>query len=243
MRRLPLGGNIGLCGRWVIPLVFCVGVLTALGVQTIFDRPGEWSHRLALAGVALGMFDAFIVGAPLYRYLFGSPYSAPPRLEFFRQYWNDSPGNMVASNQNNLGALNCSCCGYHIPHAFAVGFNQPGYRDEFYLLAAGRVKQTLWTPNRPGYEINPSEPTSLVIDQNMYPGWRLVKGEGEVYSEPGLIAVRVARGHQEIEILYRPTHIEWAYLLVSFATAMLCIVWWLERWLSPHPGFAATDGY
>ncbi len=47
LRHLPLGGNIGLCGRWVIPLVFCVGVLAALGAQSLCERPQQWGRRLA----------------------------------------------------------------------------------------------------------------------------------------------------------------------------------------------------
>ena len=43
LRLLPLGGNIGLCGRWVIPLIFCVGVLVALGAQSLCERPQQWA--------------------------------------------------------------------------------------------------------------------------------------------------------------------------------------------------------
>ena len=233
LRELPLGGNIGLCGRWVVPLVFCVGVLAALGVQTLLSRPGEWGQRLALIALSVGLLDATVVSAPLYRYLFHTPGGAPPGLEMFRQYWNESPGGMVAANQRNLGAVNCSCCGYHVPHAFAQGYNQPNYRDEFFLLGAGDVHQTLWTPNRLRYEVNPSASTSLVINQNMYPGWQVVKGDGEIYSYDGLIAVRVPPGPQQIEIAFRPTHIGWACLFTFLAAIALAGVWLIEKKLEP----------
>src|SRR5208337_2653121 len=106
---------------------------------------------------------------------------------------------------------------------------------EFYLLGAGEVKQTMWTPNRLGYEVNVPATTSLVINQNMYPGWRVVHGDGEIYSDGGLIAVRVPAGHQKIKIVYRPTHIAWAYLLTFSATAILVGVWRIEREIGPAP--------
>jgi len=228
MRKLPLGGNIGLCGRWVIPLVFCVGLLSALGVQALCDRPGIWGHRLALIILTAGLLDAWLVCSPNYRYLFQPPYSAPPALETFRQFLNNSPGGMVAANQHNLGAVNCGCCGYYIPHDIVQGYNQPDYRGEFYLLGDGNVKQASWTPNRLDYDLNVPAPTSLVINQNMYPGWRVVDGEGETYSEGGLLAVHIPSGNQRIEIAYRPTNIVWAYLLTFLATVTLVAVWLIE---------------
>ncbi len=142
---------------------------------------------------------------------------------------------MVAANQNNLGAVNCGCCGYYIPHDRVRGYNQAGYRGEFYLLGAGEVKQTMWTPNRLRYEVSVPAATSLVINQNMYPGWRVAHGDGETYSDGGLMAVRVPPGHQQIEIVYRPTHILWAYLLTLVATTVLVAVWLIEKKVEPPP--------
>ena len=229
MRALPLLGNTGLCGRWVVPLVFCVGVLSALGVQALCDWPATWAHRLALILVTVGLFDAWLVSAPLYRYLFRVPYQEPAGLVTFRQFWEDSPGGMVATNQNNMGAVNCGCCGYHVVLGKVKGYNQADYRGEFYLLGAGEVKQLLWTPNRLRYEVNVPDATSLVINQNMYPGWQVDQGLGETYSEHGLVGVQIPAGHQHIDIIYRPTNIVWAYLLTFSATAVLVGVWWLEN--------------
>jgi hypothetical protein len=230
LRKLPMGANIGLCGRWVIPLVFCVGALAALGVQTLCNKSGNWGPRLATILVTAGLIDAWFVCAPNYRYLFLFSYTAPAGSETFRQYWSHDIGGMTAASQNNLGAVNCGCCGYYIlPHDIVRGYNQPGYRGEFYLLGAGGVRQTRWTPNRLTYEVNVPLWTSLVINQNMYPGWRVVGGNGNAYSYDGLMAVRVPPGHRQIELAYRPTHILWAYLLTFVATAALILVWAIER--------------
>ena len=109
-----------------------------------------------------------------------------------------------------------------------LGYNEQGYRGDYYLLNAGKVTETLWTPNRLGYEIDAAQPTSLVINQTMYPGWHLAQGNGLVYPEHGLMAVLVPSGRQEIELVYTPHHIVAACVVALFALAMLIVVWRIE---------------
>ena len=132
---------------------------------------------------------------------------------------------MTALNQANLGAANCYCCGYYIHGGKVIGYNQPGYRGEYYLLGSGQVQQIQWTPNRLTYDVNVPAATSLVINQNIYPGWRVAYGDGEVYPELGQLAVHVPPGHQRIELLYRPRRIIWAFALTVLATIALFAVW------------------
>ena len=68
LRHLPLGGNIGLCGRWVIPMVFCISVLSALGAQALCEQPQLWCTRLAKVLFLMGVVDVWLVCSPDYRY-------------------------------------------------------------------------------------------------------------------------------------------------------------------------------
>ena len=225
LRLLPLGGNTGLCGRWVIPLVFCVGILAALGAEFLCELPGVWGRRAVLILIAAGIADAWIVCAPNYRYLLQNPWTAPFARDHFYQYWGNGIGGTVALNEANQGNVNCTCCGYYIPRGSVTGFNQPGYRGEYFLLGSGEVKQIEWTPNRLSYEVNASAPTSLIINQNMYPGWRVAEGAGSIYSYDGRIAIRVPAGPEKLEVLYRPTHIAWAFALTLLAALALILTW------------------
>ena len=135
-----------------------------------------------------------------------------------------------------MGSTNCGGVGYTVPRGAVLGYNEQGYRGDYYLLDAGNVTETLWTPNRLSYEVNANEPTSLVINQTMYPGWHLAHGDGLVYPENGLIAVRVPSGRQNIELVYTPHHIIAACVIALFAVTMLIVVWWMEmRSLSMRP--------
>src|SRR5690349_6933994 len=115
---------------------------------------------------------------------------------------------MTAANLANQGNINCYCCGYGVPRPpnKVIGYNQPGYRGEYYLLDAGQIKQLAWTPNRLSYEVDAPGPTSLIINQHAYPGWRVTGGTGTIYPYRGTIALRIPAGHQQIQVLYRPRH-------------------------------------
>jgi len=236
LRLLPLGGNIGLCGRWVIPLVFCFGILAALGAQYLCDLPAIWGRNLALILVGIGLIDAWLVCAPNYRYFFQGSFAAPPAREEFTQYWGNGIGGTVAMNQLNMGNVNCTCCGYYIPRGSVRGYNQSGYRGEYYLLGSGTVTQTEWTPNRLTYEIDAPAATSLIVNQNMYPGWRLTEGVGTVYAQDGRIAVRVPGGRQKVQLRYRPRHIAWAFLFTALAAATLIGTWLKETGILRYAG-------
>jgi hypothetical protein len=228
LRQLPLGGNIGLCGRWVIPLFFCVSVLAALGAQLLCERPQLWGRRLAGILLIIGIADSWLVCAPNYRYLLQPRLPDPEPSLTFRQYWSGFPAPLTAIAMAGLGSTNCGGVGYTVPRGAVLGYNEKGYRGDYYLLDAGSVTETLWTPNRLSYAVSANEPTSLVVNQTMYPGWHLAHGDGLVYPESGLIAVRVPPGRQEIELVYTPNHIRSAFAVVLFAMAMLMLVWWLE---------------
>ncbi len=228
LRQLPLGGNIGLCGRWVIPLVFCISVLAALGTQSLCERPQQWGLRLAKLLFAVGIADAWLVCAPNYRYLLQPPRPSPPPSKAFRQYTPGFTVPLTSIAMAGLGSTDCGGVGYTVPKGSVLGYNEKGYRGEYYLLGAGSVTETLWTPNRMSYEVNASEPTSLVVNQSMYPGWHLTHGDGTVYAEKGLISVRVPSGRQEIELVFTPLHIVAACAIALFALATLIIVWWIE---------------
>jgi hypothetical protein len=232
LRHLPLAGNIGLCGRWVIPLVFCVGVLAALGAQSLCEQPRRWGRRAAAILLAVGVADAWLVCAPNYRYFFQPAAPPPAPSKNFRQYYSGPPVTLTSIAMAGMGSPNCGGIGYHVdpPKDSVLGYNQAEYRGEYYLLGGGSVTAALWTPNRLRYALNAAEPTSLVINQLLYPGWHLVHGDGLIYPQGGLIAVRVPGGRQEIELSYTPHHRVTACVGALFALTMLLVIWWIESY-------------
>ncbi len=84
-----------------------------------------------------------------------------------------------------------------------VAFNQAGYRGEQYLTGTGSVILRQWTPNALDYDVETPASNVLVINQNYDENWRVVQGKAEVFSQGGLIALRVPAGVQRLELRYR----------------------------------------
>jgi hypothetical protein len=141
VREFPLGNNVGICGRWVIPLVFCVGVLAALGAQFVCDHWGRWGPRTAAVLLSIGLVDAWVVGSPNYRYLFHYHFDRPAWSGSFRQYRVQTPIIMTYIAQANMGSVNCAAFGYEVPSDSVLGYNQKGCRSEYYLTGPGTVYQ------------------------------------------------------------------------------------------------------
>ncbi len=231
LRLVPLADNMGLCGRWVIPLLFCVGVLAALGAQVLCDHFGSWGPRLAMLLLVVGLVDAWVVCAPNYRYYFSEHVERPESSKSFRQFWNDGfagKQTMTYLAQANMGAVNCTTYGYWVSRGSVLGYNEPGYRGEYWLLGDGVVTQTDWSPNVLTFDVSAKSAATLVINQNFDHDWRLTKGQGTVVSEDALLAVEVPQGHQLLRLRYRPEHIGLAFLATIVAFLATFLLWWWE---------------
>jgi hypothetical protein len=230
LRKLPFGANIGICGRWVIPMAFCVGVLAALGAQLVCDHWGRWGPRIAVVLLSVGLLDAWVVGSPNYRYLFHYSFERPPPSGTFRQFWVETPIFMTYIAQANMGSINCQGFGYNVPpNNMLFGYNQEGYRGEFFMSGPGTLNQTQWTPNRLSFDVSAQAPTMLEINQNFDVDWQVASGHGTVTSDDGRLAVAIPPGHQQLTIFYRPKHMLLALLLTVTGWIAFVLLWWWER--------------
>ena len=134
---------------------------------------------------------------------------------------------MTEIAQANMGSVNCQGYGYCDIPEDPLGFNQAGYRGEYYLLGAGTVSQTC-DAESPSVRGDVSAATSLIVNQNSYPGWRLSRGVGELHDEKGLIAIKLPPGRQQIEVVYAPQHILLAFAPTIAAAAALILIWRME---------------
>jgi len=157
----------------------------------------------------------------------GGPDESPVASANFRQTF--APGafhHMLRSAKSNLGVVQCydDVAG---PHS-ARGYEQPGYRGERYLLGAGTVILTNWTPNALSFDVDAPSPTVMVVNQNYDPNWRLMQGKGDLFSNDGLIAVRVPAGRQHIELGYRSRAFAIGLAITIVTTLAMLLLWRYE---------------
>jgi len=228
LQRLPLCGNISFPTRFMYPFVFAVGAIAAFGADFVCRNAGRWGPHAVGALFVIGLVDAWFVGPPNLRYLFHSP--TPNELYHyaqFRQFWSDDTQKMTEYNMANLGAINCYGTASIPPRV--VGYNQADYSGEYCLVGPGQATQVEWTPNQLTYHVSATAPTELVVNQNYFPGWRVVRGVGDPASRGGLLAVRLPAGSQDIALRFRPKHFAVA-VTVTLLGLIATIILWRKDW-------------
>ena len=161
-------------------------------MRTLGDSAGILCQRASRTRCAITMRAATTVGpAPGRRYcswwawpMHGWYARQTTAISFSRAMPGPEPSERrFGSTESRIpGAVDLDCHGwdgihqlrrrrlYGAARARVLGYNEQGYRGDYYLLDAGKVTETLWTPNRLSYEVNANEPTSLVINQT-YVSW------------------------------------------------------------------------
>lgn len=200
LHHLPIFSSERVVARFLIPLTLALGVIAACGVDFLTSR-GRFAAWLAGAMVAAVVLDLWIVDPPLLLRAFGGAEPTIPVSASFQQV--NGPFirfNMYAWTRANQGTVNCY--EYAEPQTAVIGYRQPGYNGEQYLSGPGSIRLLRWTPNALSYEVDLPQSGVATINQNYDRGWRLVRGQGQVFSAKGLLALRLPPGRQRLEIAY-----------------------------------------
>lgn len=136
---------------------------------------------------------------------------------------------MTYIGEANMGSVHCDEYGYHVPRGSVLGYDEPGYRGEYFMIGDGSATNDVWSPNRLTFNISANSPATLVINQNADPDWRVVSGNGTRRSERDLLAIDVPAGQQSLTIAYRPANIGAALLMTLTAAIATLALWFWER--------------
>jgi hypothetical protein len=225
---LPVFSAVRVSPRCLIAFTLSASVMAAFGIDFL-SRRGSAGMIAAAILVALCVFDLWEVNLPnLVYYVDGD---SPPLSEDigFHQVWNESTGSMYPMTRANLGAMNCyEYTGFPTR---VIGSNQPGYRGEQYLLGPGTVTISQWTPNALTYDIVAPRDTTLVVNQNFDDGWHVASGNGEVFSDNDLLAVRIPAGAQHLTLVYRDKYFSLGAILTMLTILAALVLWFGERQL------------
>jgi len=222
LHRLPFYDFEHVPSRFLIIFVMALAPLAGIGAQTLCSKGWLWSAITAVI-LAAALKDCWRVSYRNVAHAMEGQVRELPFSSEFRQFWDIANTQTFAVARSNQGALNCyalNTLGLH-----AVAYNQPGYRGEQYLLGAGTLTLSNWTPNALSFEVEVPSPTIMVVNQNYEPGWRLVKGRGDVFSRGGLIGMILPTGRQHLELAYRSPAFM-AGLAITILTFMAMFVIW-----------------
>jgi hypothetical protein len=230
LHRLPVLSSERVPIRLLIAFTLAVGVIAGLGANFLAQRRKPVGAIVGSALLLAAVFDAWLVSKPNLRApVAGEPPSVSASTQF-RQIFG-STWDMLPTAMSNTGALHCNEeLDFHdVLRMDVIGFNEPGYFGEQYLVRPGSVTPRRWTPNALSYDVDTPSSNVLVVNQNYDANWRLVEGEGEVFSEGGLIGVRIRAGRQHLKLIYR------SYLfLAGAAVTLVTFIVGLALWRRAH---------
>jgi hypothetical protein len=227
LHKLPIFSSERAAGRMLIPFTLAIAVLAAMGAEFLQHRATRRGMTIIWIVIAAMVLDFWTVSVPTLRHAVEEDRPQPPIAPTFRQYRNESPLVTLAATMANQGSLNCY--EYTAVRTDAVGVNQPGYFGEQYLLGAGTVRLTRWSPDALSFKIDAPMPTTMIVNQNYNPSWRLTQGHGNVFASGGLLAVSVPEGLQTITLEYGENMLMLG-AIISILTILAAItLWFLER--------------
>jgi hypothetical protein len=224
VHKLPPFYSERVPSRFLILFTLSVGILAGYGIDTLSKMALPWSLAAAIVLVGIAIIDGWFVSASYMHEVVEGGQSPKPWFATFTQTSEPHTGGhaMYMASNSNLGVT--VACNDSIPHKFNVhGYEDADYRGEQYLLGAGDLSLTKWTPNALGFEVDAPSPTVLVVNQNYDPDWQVVNGRGEVFNNAGLIAVHIPAGHQQLELAFR-SRAFWIGLALTLTTLLALLV-------------------
>jgi hypothetical protein len=109
--------------------------------------------------------------------------------------------------------------------AYAKPYDHHAYRGEVYVWPpVGTAKLDGWSPNRLVIAVEVERETTLIVNQNYSPGWRLAGTGRPVRRYEGLISVRVRPDDSRVEFYYLPTSFLFGST-VTCVTVFVAAVW------------------
>jgi hypothetical protein len=201
LKKLPIySSSLRLSSRFVIPLTFCVAMVAAYGAHELIVKL-PYGSELVVCLLTIGVFDSLLVGPPFLAHAFDKSEQTMPVSPKFRQVLDNDIFDQTVIADHNMGMVRCY--EYASWPTSALGYNEPGYRGEEYMI--GTSKMFLidpWTPNQLSFAVDAGRPDQLIINQNFDRHWSVVGGSGEIADNGGLLAIRVPSDSQVVTIKY-----------------------------------------
>ena len=246
--KLPFYDSLRQPYRWLILLPLAAAVLAGFGIDAIRATSKRWGTIAAAVLVGLALVDDWLVATPYLHLIVEGVEAAPlPWSTSFRQIVDNRYGlRMFTAAQANIGVASCYEGWGIMPNSKARGYNQPDYLGEEYLLGQGSVRLSHWTPNKLSFEVESAAPSTMIVNQNYDPGWRVIEGKGSigptdaVDTRNALIAVTVPAGKQHLVLAYRSERFLVGLLIALGSLSAMILLWSFERgyrlpWLGRRP--------
>ncbi len=209
LRNLPFFSSMHGPSRFIIPLVFLMALLAASSL-TLLKMPKK--STLSLAILAVVTAELLLISLPL---VSGTFSLEPPKnlqtgnTDFIQVYTSAPYVSQYPNLLQNLGTVNC----YERLHLstralpqFVDGEPYPQFIGNAYIAETNQsINLSYFSPNKAAADLSSariSQASTLVLNQNYYPGWKASNGREKSYK--GLLAAEVTPDDKLVEFSYEP---------------------------------------
>ena len=200
LHSLPVFSSLRLPSRFLVIFVLAVAVLAGFGLDFLEAEFGPGGKLAAIALLVLATVNSILAGPPTLDAILNAPIQPGPPQASFSQISRRPDNSQIIPTLENRGVVRCY---EYTDWTTAVRESDaPGYRGEYYMLGPGAVRLARWTPNALEFDVDAAAGAVLVVNQNYDPSWRVTSGRGTVFSNDGLLAVRVGDGRGRIALRY-----------------------------------------
>ena len=233
----PIWDMVSSASRLIIIFVFCLALINGLTLQKLyklFQKSAKYKQKIKLVVfliVSFVAFDLIIVNGQVLKDAFIiPPLDITPNEEFSQSSKHYKYSNLTLMYDypnflRNEGKINAYIG--NPTDVYAIPKESETYKGEVYLQnTRGKASYAYWSPNKLIVNINVSDRSLVVINQNYDKGWK-TKNNRKVESFNGLISTRVYTEDKQITFYYLP----WSFvvgLIISLAAIGAVILWWFK---------------
>ncbi|MFH1809065.1 MAG: hypothetical protein ABIJ09_09995 [Pseudomonadota bacterium] len=235
LHQVPVYKSLRVPSRYGILVVLHLALLFGVFINWLDFRCEDWARRvrrrwlawpvrrgayLLLLGTAL---DMGVTSGRLWWPGFRVKPVPGITQELFQG--NGSGNDMWWRVRQNEGTPNC----YEVnPLPTARGiWRGKGPQARLEPNTAGQINAIAITPNTWRVQAHLEQPARLLINQNYHRFWRLKRGQGQVVSADGMLALDLSAGDQDLTLSYRPAYLNGFLLSSVLALPAVLVLWWL----------------
>jgi hypothetical protein len=220
VQRLPIGAGARVPSRVILFTVSFIGLLAAAGLGLVREKltARGWpslGRAAAITAVVAIAADLAAVSRPALSEAFSVEKAAVnspvPFEQVFaaRRFASRTGVTMYPYLLENRGVVNCyerfRLPPHAIPKTYPDGRAFAPYRGEAYVVGWGVARIAAFTPNRMEVEYDAPAASTLVLNQNYFPGWWADRERA--FAHGGLVATPVPAGRGRVIFSYRPASV------------------------------------
>ena len=240
LKKLPFYEILHTPSRFLFLIIFGIGLLSARGLDNLFERKNLFKKNLKIFIVLIVILDLFIVSVPLYKESFkATPLNIIKEPEFHQRdkiinqiqqadYLFDDNYLAYLENSGLVGTCNSIFLSHSTKKTNEFGvpttvifYESSEYKGNAYFKTENKTVNVEMTNNKFRISFEPGTNDELILNQNYFSGW---KSDRPVFEIDGKPAVKVNPEDNYIEFYYVQKNFLLGLIITILSLLLFCFI-------------------